>query len=187
MDFDQKFAEGLPEAVHIEGMIEAKPLIENHKENVMDEPHQGVESKSEVTSPKRENATNAQLSTPNKDKKCDKKSTSKSIETNKSDKDFNVVRFAKIYDVKKKTMLDAIQQKEREQRAFHSKPAPNFQAIHAAVDRKRQQVSAKVTCPLTPSVLRRHAEKKLVLQKQVCRAAAPSCSVVFFCQERKRH
>lgn len=82
-------------------------------------------------------------------------------------KEFNVVRFAKVYDLKKKAMLENIERKEREQRMFHSKKAPNFQAIHAAVDRKRQQHSPKITCPTTPSVLKRYRETQERLQKKV--------------------
>lgn len=82
-------------------------------------------------------------------------------------KEFNVVRFARIYDLKKKCKREAIEKQEREQRKFHSKPAPDFNAIHAATERKRQQQSPKITCPSTPSVLKRHREAQERLQKKV--------------------
>lgn len=82
-------------------------------------------------------------------------------------KEFNVVRFVKVYDLKKKAVMENIERKEREQRMFHSKKAPNFQAIHAAVERKRQETSPKITCPTTPSVLRRHREAQERVQKKV--------------------
>lgn len=169
-NFDEEFAEGLSisEQNKIDNQNDAKPLIESHKENKMNhEMHQGVNVKAEIASPNRNIAVKTENSSLNTDMECPVKFTMRPIETNKNDKDFNVVRFVKIYDVKKREMLHAIQQKEREQRLFHSKPAPNFQAIHAAVERKRHQQAPKVTIPMTPIVLRRHAEKQVQLQKHV--------------------
>lgn len=62
-----------------------------------------------------------------------------------------------------------IEQKERQQRQFHSKPAPNFHAIHTAVERKKIQHPTKYTCPETPTVVRRHREAQERLQKKVCK------------------
>lgn len=136
---------------------ETKPLVETHKENIMLPPP--VDVKSEATeSPNKIKSENA---SPHR------KLRAKPIESKKPEREFNVVKYAKIYDGKKKAAMEAIDQKERAQRLFHSKPAPNFHAIHAAVECKRHQQPSKVTCPSTPSVLRRHTEKQAKLQKQV--------------------
>lgn len=151
----------------VNDVAQAQPLIENRTDNIQDPPVQ-------------ETVANVVVLSPNKIAKCATKTPSKPAE---SDREFNVVRFAKIYDGKKKAMLNAIQQKEREQRLFHSKPAPNFHAIHAAVERKRQHQPVRITCPKTPSVLRRHEESKERLQKQVCNCLL--CYLPIICQSWK--
>lgn len=79
----------------------------------------------------------------------------------------SVYKFTEIYDQKKKLRVEQQRVKERQQRQFHSQPAPNFRAIHAAVDRKKQQISPQITCPKTPAVLRRHKEAQEKIQKMV--------------------
>lgn len=162
-NFEQEFAEALPTTEPNVNNDVATPLTENHKENIIDQPIQSITVKTEMKTPKKSIAVKTEVTSPNNDIKREPKSTDPS----NGDREFTVVRFTKIYDVRKKAMLNAVQQKEREQRMFHSKPAPNFQAIHAAVERKRQQQAPKVTCPITPIVMRRHAEKQAQLQKQV--------------------
>lgn len=60
-------------------------------------------------------------------------------------------------------MLIRFQQLEREKKAreFHSKPAPNFRAIHAKREKKHkseENLIQKVTLPETPMVVKRHRE-----------------------------
>lgn len=80
---------------------------------------------------------------------------------------FNVCKFSQIYDAKKKARLQSIQQIEKKQREFRSQPAPNFRAIHAATERKREHLSPQITCPATPAVLKRHKETQERLKKKV--------------------
>lgn len=82
-------------------------------------------------------------------------------------KEFNVVKFGHIYDAKRKAVQQAIEQREKQQRKFHSHPAPNFNVIHAAADRKRQMQPPKYTVPMTPMVVRRHRETLEKVQKKV--------------------
>lgn len=82
-------------------------------------------------------------------------------------KEFNVVKFKELYEMRKKYKLKEIEQREREQRQFHSKPAPNFQAIHAQEERKKVQQPLKFTYPETPTVVRRHREAQERVQKKV--------------------
>lgn len=93
----------------------------------------------------------------------------KKNEATKPLKDFNVIKFSQLYEAKRKMKMQIIEQKERAQRQFHSKPAPNFQAIHTAVERKKVQNPVKFTCPETPTVIRRHREAQERLQKKVCK------------------
>lgn len=78
-----------------------------------------------------------------------------------------VYEFTKIYDEKKKQRLEKLQEKEKQQRQFHSHPAPNFRAIHAAAQRKKQQIPLPITCPSTPAVVKRHKEKQEQIKKLV--------------------
>lgn len=77
----------------------------------------------------------------------------------------NVYRFTKIYDAKKKARLETIRELEKKQRQFHSQPAPNFDAIRAAHDKKERK--EKFTVPTTPAVLRRHKESQEKKKKMV--------------------
>lgn len=81
--------------------------------------------------------------------------------------EFNVCKFSQIYEAKKKARMEGIQQVEKKQRQFRSQPAPNFRAIHAAGERKREQLSPQITCPATPAVLKRHKETQERLKKKV--------------------
>lgn len=82
-------------------------------------------------------------------------------------KEFHVVQFTKIYELKKEAKMKAIEQRERAQRRFQSKPAPDFNAIHAKVARKREEQIPKITCPQTPLVLKRNRDAQERLQKHV--------------------
>lgn len=67
---------------------------------------------------------------------------------------------------RKELMLRAIEQKERERRKFHAKPAPNFNAIHAARSNKRPD-EPKITIPKTPQVVRSHRHYSEIAQAKV--------------------
>lgn len=87
--------------------------------------------------------------------------------TSKTSQGPAVYKFTEIYDAKKKARMEEIREREKKQRQFHSHPAPNFRAIHAAVERKKQQLSPQITCPVTPAVLRRHKETQERIKKMV--------------------
>lgn len=87
---------------------------------------------------------------------------------NSNVKDFNVVRYNKIYEEKKKFRLAQEEERQRKQRQFQSHKAPNFQAIHATAQRKLQQQITKITCPVTPNVMKRQKETDERIKKQVC-------------------
>lgn len=67
---------------------------------------------------------------------------------------FNVVLAGKLYEEKKKLRMEQLIKKEREQRIFHAKPAPDFNYIHA--HQKRAPEEPKYTIPTTPNVVHHH-------------------------------
>lgn len=86
---------------------------------------------------------------------------------NKDNNVFNVVRAGKFYEDRKKQRLEELEKIEREKRKFHSKPAPNFRAIHAAQEHKKCERPMKVTIPTTPLAIKHDREIKLRWQKRV--------------------
>lgn len=70
----------------------------------------------------------------------------------------NVVEIGKLYEQKKQLRYRQTLQKEREQRKFHAKPAPNFAAIHAAHTKRREMDEPKITIPVTPNVVLHHRQ-----------------------------
>lgn len=74
--------------------------------------------------------------------------------TTHNPKVFNVVLAGKIYEEKKKIRMEMIEKREREQRKFHAKPAPNFNSIHA--HQKRASEAVNYTIPTTPKVVHHH-------------------------------
>lgn len=95
-----------------------------------------------------------------------KNSRTKQIPTNKP-KDFNVVRYQHLYDLKQKTRQAREEQRLKELRTFQSKPVPNFRAIHATAQEKFAQAQIQFTVPSTPLVVQRHRESKERLRKKV--------------------
>lgn len=85
----------------------------------------------------------------------------------KSTQEPNVYKFTKIYDAKKKARLETVREQEKQQRQFHSQPAPNFSAIHDAAGKRKKQMQQQFTCPTTPAVLRRHKEAQEKIKKMV--------------------
>lgn len=61
-----------------------------------------------------------------------------------------------LYKQRREVRMKVLEQKEREQRKFHAKPAPNFTAIHAVHAHKRTQEEPKITVPITPRVVHSH-------------------------------
>lgn len=86
---------------------------------------------------------------------------------NQETKDFNVVRAGKLYEAKQKLRMEEKERIEREQRKFKSKKAPNFSAIHAALDQKKQKDDYQITVPHTPLVVKHNKEFKARWQKRV--------------------
>lgn len=83
-------------------------------------------------------------------------------------KDFNVVKYGAVYEKKQKQRVALEDKRLKEQRMFTSKPAPNFNAIHAAQEQKRNQEPIRFTVPSTPKVLHRHREGVERMRKKVC-------------------
>lgn len=79
----------------------------------------------------------------------------------------NVVKIGEIYEQKKKIRYQQTLQREREQRKFHAKPAPNFAAIHAASSKKRDTDEHKLTIPKTPRVVHTHRKYTEIIRKRV--------------------
>lgn len=71
--------------------------------------------------------------------------------------------------VKKKHEAQAIlrEREERKKREFHAKPAPNFNAIHAAQGEKLHQ-EIKITMPITPKVVHHHRKYVERKNEKVC-------------------
>lgn len=72
----------------------------------------------------------------------------------------NVFEKGKLYEQQRKRRIEAEEKRLREMRKFHAKPAPKFQAIHAAQNLKRAKQPLQFTCPMTPEVVRRHKEER---------------------------
>lgn len=85
----------------------------------------------------------------------------------KDNRDFNVIRAGKLYEERKKHRMEELERIEREKRKFHSKPAPNFRAIHAAQEQKKCDRPMKVTIPKTPLAIKHDREIKQIWQKRV--------------------
>lgn len=68
----------------------------------------------------------------------------------------NVVLAGKIYEQKRIHRMEEILRKEREQRQFHAKKAPNFNSMHAARTAKRSNDEPNYTTPVTPNVVHHH-------------------------------
>ncbi|XP_055305323.1 targeting protein for Xklp2-like [Sitodiplosis mosellana] len=68
----------------------------------------------------------------------------------------NVYAQGQLYKQRKEFRMKLLEKKERDQRKFHAKPAPNFNAIHVAQSKKRTQEEPKITIPKTPQVVRSH-------------------------------
>lgn len=83
-------------------------------------------------------------------------------------KEFRVVQYDKIYKTRQQHRAALEEQKRKELRSFQSKPAPNFQAIHAASSLKRAQEQIHITVPSTPKVMQRHREGVERIRKKVC-------------------
>lgn len=96
-----------------------------------------------------------------------KERTPKQMDKVPETKDFNVVRVGKQYEQRKKARMEELERIEREKRKFRSKPAPNFSAIHAAMDNKRAEFQQKLTIPSTPLVVKHDREMKQLWQKRV--------------------
>ncbi|EDV57496.2 uncharacterized protein LOC6542180 [Drosophila erecta] len=65
-------------------------------------------------------------------------------------------RFKDIYSSRKDRLLRECQEQERKQREFHSRPMPDFRQVH---ERQASRVVVhRVTCPMTPNVLRNSRE-----------------------------
>lgn len=94
----------------------------------------------------------------------------------KDHKDFNVVRAGKLYEERKKQRMEELEKVERAKRKFHSKPAPNFRAIHAAQEQKKYERPMKVTIPTTPLAIKHDREIKQLWQKRVSFFLAPLIS-----------
>lgn len=94
----------------------------------------------------------------------------------KKNKELNVVLNIEIMNLKRKARLEAIERQEREQRKFHSKPAPDFNRIHSAQAKKRAAEPMKVTHPQSPSVLRHHREAQERKQKKVSVYLTKTCA-----------
>lgn len=84
-----------------------------------------------------------------------------------SSKDFNVVHYAQFYEQRKKLKSQQEEKRLQELRKFTSKPAPNFQAIHAAQEQKRNQQEPKFTIPTTPLVVHHHREHLQRIRRRV--------------------
>lgn len=86
----------------------------------------------------------------------------------------NAYKQGQLYKEKQKLLEKAQLKKDRDQRKFHAKPAPNFNAIHAANSKKRVQEDPKITVPRTPQVIRSHriysgmAEAKVSIKIKCC-------------------
>lgn len=93
--------------------------------------------------------------------------TPKAKDYKKDNKDFNVVRAGKLYEERKKQRMEELERIEREKRKFHSKPAPNFRAIHAAQEHNKIERPMKVTIPTTPLAIKHDREHKQRWQKRV--------------------
>lgn len=72
-----------------------------------------------------------------------------------------------IYEQKKKLRMAELERKEREQRQFHAKKAPNFNSIHAADNAKRVNQEHKHTVPKTPKVIHNHRKNYERVQAKV--------------------
>lgn len=68
----------------------------------------------------------------------------------------NVYLHGELYKQRREIRMKVLEQKERDQRKFHAKPAPNFTVIHAVQAQKRVQEEPKVTVPITPRVVHSH-------------------------------
>lgn len=79
----------------------------------------------------------------------------------------NVYARVQLDKLKREYRMKAIEQQERDQRKFHAKPAPKFNAIHAAQRQKRAQEEPKITVPITPQVVRSHRHYKEIAETKV--------------------
>lgn len=95
-----------------------------------------------------------------------KTTRSQQVASNKP-KDFNVVQYQQLYEQKQKARQVQEEQRLKELRTFHSKPVPNFRAIHATAQEKFAQAQIQFTVPSTPLVVQRHRESSERLRKKV--------------------
>lgn len=72
-----------------------------------------------------------------------------------------------IYEQKKKLRMQELERKEREQRQFHAKRAPDFNSIHAARNAKKVVQEHKHTIPTTPKVVHNHRKEMERIQAKV--------------------
>lgn len=81
--------------------------------------------------------------------------------------------FKDIYEQKKQQLLRHQLIAEREQRQFHSRPMPNFRHVHQQL--LNRPVVHRITCPITPNVLKRrqHETKPMSKLKPFPLKAAP--------------
>lgn len=86
--------------------------------------------------------------------------TTKSAKSSTSSKMHKIYNYADYYVKKKQMLLDQINAEEKQQRKFHSKPAPNFKLLHQTADHKLDELKKLPTCPLTPEVLRKTQEQQ---------------------------
>lgn len=79
----------------------------------------------------------------------------------------NYIKSIQLYEAKKKMRMQKLQMKEKEQRTFHAKPAPNFLAIHEARTQKKSIEDLKITVPVTPKVVHNHRKNMERLKAKV--------------------
>lgn len=71
--------------------------------------------------------------------------------------------FKDIYEQKKQQLLRQKLIAEREQRQFHSRPMPNFRHVHQQL--VNRPVVHRITCPVTPNVLKRRQHETKPMPK----------------------
>ncbi|XP_030383216.1 putative uncharacterized protein DDB_G0271606 [Scaptodrosophila lebanonensis] len=81
----------------------------------------------------------------------------------------NAYRFKDIYEQKKQDLLRKCIEQEREMREFRSRPMPNFQLVHQHQHQHQaaKQTVHRVTCPVTPNVLKTSRAMELKRQQKV--------------------
>lgn len=83
-------------------------------------------------------------------------------------REFNVIKYDQMYKTKQMQRIALEEKRRKELCSFQSKPAPNFQAIHAANGQKRNKEQIPFTVPATPKVVQRHREAVERIRKKVC-------------------